>query len=421
MKRKLFPILLSLLMIGVAGAGGFELYEFGAASSALSGAVVARAWDASTIFYNPSGIAFLKDGSHFYGNLTLITASNKFTGAEPLFAGEEHEAVSKLHTPIGIFFSHQFSDDIYAGIGVTNPFGLGLAWEEDFPGRSISLSSDLKSFYISPVVAYKVSDEISVSAGADIVFGMITLERYVRMFDSEGSPGIETAKTKIEGNSDLAFGFTASAMYKTENFGVGLLYRHSVENNLNDADATFTFLDTYAKDVAMANLKDQKVSSSLTFPNFISGGIYYKFLENLGAEIDVMWYGWSVYDKLVLDFTDLPTVEVLNNYEDSWQFRIGVHYDLSEAWQLRAGYIWDQTPQPVEAMSPQLPDNDRNDVSLGVGYRSGAWNFDAGYMIVDFGERSTVVDGVGQNHDGFNGTYASVANLLFFSFGYSFE
>ena len=421
MKRKLFSVLLSLLLVGAAGAGGFELYEFGAASSAMSGAVVARAWDASTIFYNPAGMAFLKDGSHFYGNVTLISASNKFTGAEPIFAGQEHESVSKLHTPIGIYYSHQITNSLYAGVGVTNPFGLGLAWEEDFPGRSISLSSDLKSFYISPVVAYKVSDEISVSAGADIVFGIITLERYVRMFDSEGSPGLETAKTKIEGNSDLAYGFTASAMYRTDNFGLGILYRHSVKNKLTDADATFEILDTYAKDVAAANLKDQTVSSELTFPNLISAGVYYKFLENMGAEVDVMWTGWSVYDKLVLDFSELPTVEAINNWEDSWQVRVGVHYDLNDAWQLRAGYIWDQTPQPVESMSPMLPDNDRNDVSLGLGYNSGPWKFDAGYMIVDFGERSTVEDGVGLNHDGFNGTYSGLAHLLFFSFGYSFE
>ena len=143
MKGKLISIILTFLMVSIAAAGGFELYEFGAASSSMSGAVVARSWDASTIFYNPAGIAFLKDGSHYYGGVTLITATNKYTGADPVYSGEEHTSVAKIHTPIGFYFSHQFNETLYAGIGVTNPFGLGLEWEEDFPGRSISYNNDL--------------------------------------------------------------------------------------------------------------------------------------------------------------------------------------------------------------------------------------------------------------------------------------
>ena len=80
----------------------------------------------------------------------------------------------EFHTPIGIFFTYQFNESMYAGIGVTNPFGLGLKWrEEDFPGRSIAYNTDLRSFYISPVFAYKIMDELSASVGLDIVFGNI--------------------------------------------------------------------------------------------------------------------------------------------------------------------------------------------------------------------------------------------------------
>jgi long-chain fatty acid transport protein len=326
-----------------------------------------------------------------------------------------------LHTPIGFFYSHQFSPSIYAGIGVTNPFGLGLEWSEDFPGRSISYNTDLKSFYISPVFTYKLLDEFSISAGVDIVLGSVLLERYVRLFDSEGSPGYEAAKSSIKGNSEPAYGFTASMMYQTENLGLGFLYRHSVKNNLNDADATFTYLDNYATPVAQANLKDQKVNASLTFPSFFAVGLYYKFLENLGAEFDFFWYNWSVFDQLVFDFEELPEVVVPENYQNSLQLRLGVHYDLGSDWQFRVGYIFDQTPQPIESVSPLLPDNDRHDFSFGVGYESANWKFDIGYMLVEFGERSTVENGEGKNHDGFDGNYSSVANLLFFGIGYHFE
>ena len=421
MKRKLSALLFTFLMAGIALAGGFELYEFGGASSGMAGAVVARSWDASTIFYNPAGIAFLKDGSHFYGGVTFITAINKYTGADPVYANEEHKSVDKLHYPIGFYYSHQFSESIYAGIGITNPFGLGLEWEESFPGRYIAYNSDLKSFYISPVFAYKVSENFSVSAGADIVLGMITLQQYVKNFDDESSRGLEVAKATIEGNSKPAVGFTASAMYHAENFGLGFLYRHSVENKLEDGDATFEVLPTYAQSAVAELLTDQKVQSGITFPNFFCVGLYYKFIENFGAEVDFMWYNWSVFDKLVLEFETLPESVIPEDYENSIQFRLGVHYDFADTWQLRAGYIYDQTPQPIHSVSPLLPDNDRHDFSIGLGYQYNNWKFDAGYMLVDFGERSTVENGEGKNHDGFNGTYASIAHLFFFSFGYHFD
>ena len=212
-------------------------------------------------------------------------------------------------------------------------------------------------------------DELSVSAGLDIVFGNITLQRYVRMFDSEGSPGIEAAKTSIEGTSNVAYGFTASLQYRTEDLGLGFLYRHSVENKLENADATFSYLDTYARPVAEAKLVNQNVNSSITFPNFFSVGIYYKFLENFGAEADFMWYNWSVFDtlSLVFDDPDLNT-DIPEDYENSIQFRLGLHYDFAQDWQIRAGYIYDQTPQPIQSVSPLLPDNDRHDFSIGLGF-----------------------------------------------------
>lgn len=420
MQRFVLSLIGVFLIVGLTFGGGFEIYEFGAASSAMSGATVARAWDASTIFYNPSGMAFLK-GSNFYGNLTLIFPENKFTGAEPTFTGEEHSAKSQVFTPIGLYFSQQIGDRFAAGIGVTNPFGLGLEWEEDFVGRGIARRTDLKSFYISPVVSYRVLDQLSISAGLDLVYSTVELERSVYMFDSEGSAGYEVGESKLTGTSDLGIGFTVSTMFRTEKLGLGFLYRHSVENKFNDGEAEFTVYDTYAKNMASGLLVDQKGSTEIPYPNFFSVGVYYKVLESLGLEVDYLWYNWSMFDELVLDFPDDRLDQTVpENYENSIQFRVGLHYDLSPSLQLRAGYIYDQTPQPVESVSPLLPDNDRHDYSFGLGYKMGSMQFDVGYMLVDFGERSTVENGVGQNEYGLDGTYAAVAHLVFLSYGINF-
>jgi long-chain fatty acid transport protein len=386
-----------LLLFSVVFSGGFELYEFGARSSSMGGAVVARSADASTVFYNPAGIAFL-EGTNFYGGLTLVSSSNSFT---PVGTNVEYKAKSAIHTPIGVYFTHRFNEKLAAGIGVTNPFGLGLEWEKDFPGRQIARNSDLKSFYISPVVAYQVMEGLSIAAGPDLVLGSVTLEN---------SPIIQPAEVvaTIEGNSKLAVGFALSAMYRAEKWGAGVLYRHSVKNKLEDGDATFK------PNVPAYLLVDQKVSAEMSFPSIFSIGFYYRLLEQLGMEVDYMWYKWSEFNEIIIEFENpLLNQTIHEDYKNSEQMRVGLHYDLSPVLQLRLGYIFDQTPQPTKSLSPMLPDNDRNDFSIGLGYTHNNMQFDIGYMLVLFGERDTK----GRNEYGFEGTYSSTAHLFFVSYG----
>lgn len=412
--------LICALLTGLVMGGGFNIYEFGARSSTLGGAVVAQAYDASTIFYNPSGLAFLP-GTNFYGGVSLITSTSKYTGADPTWQGEEHETESQWFSPIGIYFSHQFSNRFAAGVGVTNPFGLGVKWADDFPGRYISQKSQIISFYVSPVFAYRLTEELSIGGGPDFVYSSVDLIQGLYPFKGPGSTGPEVGFAELEGGSGIAVGFSASAMYKTERAAIGLMYRHKVTNKYDEGDAKFTYFEDAEDQNALAfakqNIRDQKVNTEITFPNFLSFGAYYLLTPQLGVEVDVMWFGWKVVDELALDFETLPTTVLNLDYENSWQLRVGAHYEVTEKLSFRAGYIYDQTPQPVKSMGPLLPDANRNDFSLGLGYNFGRVHADVGYMLVNFVERSTVEDGVGQNENSFDGTYNSDAHLFFISLG----
>ncbi len=420
MSKFLIVFILCVSASSMLIAGGFNLYEFGARSSTMGGAAVAQAYDASTIFYNPSGLAFLP-GTNFYGGATLVGARTKFSGADPILAGEEHTKESELFSPVGIYFSHAFSEKFAAGVGVTNPFGLGVKWADDFPGRGISKKSQIISYYVSPVIAFRLTPELSIGGGPDFVYASVDLIRNIYLFGSPGSIGYEVGESELKGNSKIGVGFSASMMYKTERAAIGLLYRHSVKNNIDDGDAKFSFFDNAsvpgAVAVAKAAITDQKVSTEIEFPNFLSFGAYYRITPKLGAEVDVIWFRWEVVDQLVIDFVDLDDITIPLNYSNSWQVRAGVHFDPTEKLSFRAGYIYDQSPQPIESVSPLLPDADRNDLTFGLGYNFGRLQVDAGYMAVLFKERSTVEDGVGKNQNGFDGTYDTQADLFFLSLG----
>ncbi len=425
MKQRLLVLFLTLSLSGILMASGFNINEFGGRASALGGAVVARTMDPSTLYYNPAGLAFL-EGTSFYGGATLILPRSRFVGAAPVFDNTVHALNNDAFLPVGVYFSHKFSKKFGAGISLTNPFGLGVKWKKNFPGREISRNAQLQSFYISPVLAYEIAPGLSIGGGVDLVISHVELERYLSIFNSQGSTGTEVGKVKMTSTSDLAAGFSVGLQYRAPRFGFGAMYRNSVKNKFNGGTADFTIFDNIsvpnAAALARSLLKDQSVSTRITFPNFFSVGAYVSPVEKLGIEVDYMYFHWQKFKSLSLTFDNSALNQTLDfNYNNSYQIRVGVEYALTTQLQARAGYIYDQTPQPIESVNPVLPDADRNDFSFGLGYTSGNLQFDAGYMVVDLKTRSTVENGIGKNPQGFNGTYNSLAQLIFFSFGINWK
>ncbi len=414
---------LFLLPATMAFAAGFSLGEFGGRSAAMGNAVTAQAYDASTLFYNPAGMAFL-EGTRFYGNITVISPSAKFVGAAPIYDNTVYDAKEQIFPPIGIYAMHQFSEKFAAGFSVTTPFGLGLAWEDDFPGTAISKDVSLQTYYLTPVVSYQVTPELGIAAGVDVVLSHLVLKRDALAFETPNVPGTgstELVEAELEGSGDPAVGFTAGIMYRMGKLGLGAMYRHSITVKTDEGTVEFNIDPRFQSLFASAGITNQKIGAELGIPNYFVAGIYYKLTEKLGVEFDYSWYGWSIFDELVIEFSENPSLNqtIPENYKDEYQLRVGAHYELNEKLSLRAGYIYDRTPQPIESVSPLLPDDTRNDFSFGLGYKMGKFTIDGGYMFVNIGERSTVEDGVGMNDYGFNGTYISHAHLFFLGLGYT--
>ncbi|MBN2364882.1 MAG: hypothetical protein EH225_01870 [Calditrichaeota bacterium] len=413
---------LFLLPATMALAAGFSLGEFGGRAAAMGNAVTAQAYDASTLFYNPAGLAFL-EGTQFYGNLTLISPSAKFVGAEPIYDNTVHDAKKQIFPPIGLYVTHRFHQKFAAGLSVTTPFGLGLAWEDDFPGTVISKDVNLQTYYITPVVSFQATPNLGFAAGLDVVLSKLTLKRDALAFETPNVPGTgssDLVEAELEGSGDPAVGFTAGVMYRLGKLGLGAMYRHSITVKTDEGSVKFNIDPRFQPLFASAGITDQTIGAELGIPNYYVIGVYYMITDKLGVEADYSWYGWSVFDELTIEFENPALNQTIpENYVDEYQVRVGAHYELTEQFSLRAGYIYDRTPQPVESVSPLLPDDTRNDFTFGVGYKQGKFRIDGGYMWVNIGERSTVEDGVGKNDYGFNGTYTSHAHLFFLGLGYS--
>lgn len=419
----------SLLAVAVsvpapAGAAGFALFEQGARGMGFAGAFTAQASDPSAIFHNAAGIAFLR-GNQLYVGGTVLAPSSTFEGANPFpGAGVTEKTDAGLILPPAAYYTHQLAPDLVAGIGVNVPFALRSRWAnpDAFSGRFISQSAELSGFSINPTLAFKLADRLAVGAGLDVRLSSVTLERRVPLVSPFTQRVVDAADLRLESGTATGIGFNVGVLGKlSDSTSVGVAYRHKVKVEY-DGSATFSARPTgnaQLDAVIAAGLPAgaQAVTTAVTFPALVSAGLAQRF-GPWTFEVDVNWYQWSTFDRLPITFVDRPDLSevIVEEYGDAFQYRFGLERELTEAWAVRGGYFWDETPSPPASMSPLLPDSNRHGIALGGSWTSGPLRLDAGSWLVLSSQRSTA----GTNRDRYEGSYKGRAFTLGVSLGYGF-
>jgi long-chain fatty acid transport protein len=407
-----------------AHAAGFAIFEQGARGMGFAGAFTAQANDPSAIFHNAAGIAFLK-GKQFYFGGTLIHPSTTFTGADPFpGASVTEKGDTSLLVPPAAYYTQPFSERIVFGIGLHTPFGLTTSWAspDTFSGRFVSTKAELKGFSINPTIGYKLADRFALGLGLDVRLSSVSLQRRVPVVNPFTQRVIDGASVDLSSNTDVGFGFNVGALAKiSDSLSAGVHYRHQVKASYNGT-ANFTQIGTgnaQLDTVLTGRLPQgsQPLTTAIVFPGIFMGGVAYT-AGDWTFEADVDWYQWSKFSQLNLVFTDRPDLSqsIVENYKNSWQYRMGLERRLNETWAVRGGYFFDQSPAPAESISPLLPDADRNGFALGGTWKSGRFHADAAMWVLLSPARSTE----GVSRDSFDGTYKSHAVTLGIFLGYSF-
>lgn len=413
-------LLLGLSAARQAGAAGYGIYEQGSRALGMAGAFTAQASDPSAIFFNPAGLTQL-EGTQLNGGLHLIRIKWEFAGAAPFPGyGVKEESPGVLGTPVNLYATHRLGSRLTGGIGVYNPFGLKTEWSnpDTYTGRFVNREASITPFYITPTLAVRLDDNLSVGGGLAIITSKIHLNREVGNSDPlypqvPVLPGaFDLGTVDVQGNGS-AVGFNLGARLKlSEDLVVGGVFRSGNDINYKDgtADFTYTFPGTGVASIDAvlqgAFPKDQKVSVALPFPATAALGFAFNPDPDWTVEVDGLWTGWSRLATVGLNFAD-PAIStrIRENWHDALSLRIGAEWRKSEKLALRGGWYYDESPQPTQAVDPLLPDADRNGLSGGVGFNVGGLHLDAYGLVLIVSERSTR----GTSLRGYDGTYASSA------------
>jgi long-chain fatty acid transport protein len=405
-------------------AAGFSIFEQGARGMGFAGAFVAVSNDPSAIFHNAGGVGFLK-GKNLYLGGTLVSPSFDFEGADPFPGTGVAESSTSIMIPVpALYYTHQFSESVVFGLGVHSPFGLRTEWEnpDQYSGRFLSQRADLKSLSLNPTVGFRLADRLSLGVGLDVRFAKVELLRSVPTVNPFTQRVIDIAQAELASDWGTGFGFNVGLLAKpSDNWSVGLAYRHKVGVDFSGS-AIFDQVpsgNSQLDALVAATLPqgEAELSTEITFPAIASLGLAYA-TDNWTFAAEADWFQWSTFDELAIVFAERPDLSqtVTENYDNSWQFRIGVERRLGRSWAVRGGYYRDLSPAPVESISPLLPDSDRNGFCVGGSWTNGKVRVDVGSWYVKGSERSTE----GVNRDRYDGTYRTSAFTLGASFGYGF-
>ena len=425
MRSLRFTILAMACLTSVAAFGaGFSIFEQGAKASAMGGAFAATADDPSAIFYNPAGIAQQRELS-FTAGATFINFTNEFNGDpnSPVTSGVDGKYNRHTFVPPNAYVVVPIGNNLSVGVGVFAAFGLRTDWADPWAGRYISKDADLKTTSVNPVIAWQTSNgRLAIGGGVEYRRARVILNANRMALNPFTGRIVDVANTRLVSDYGDDIGWNAGILFKpSDRFRIGASYRTEMDIDL-EGDAEIKQISTgnpQLDAIIKSQLPpNQAITTTFPFPAIAAVGVAFSPTDRVSFEADLTHMTWSRFEALSVKFQTTPAASFTRpqNWDDSSAFRAGVNIKATPEWDVRFGALYDQNPQPTEAVSPLLPDSDRIGATFGVGYHAGPFVVDAAGFVLHFKDRSTQ----GKNAEGFNGTYQTDALLWSVNLGYKF-
>jgi long-chain fatty acid transport protein len=481
-------VLFVLILTSSLFASGVGLTGIGARATALGGNFRAISNDWSAMYWNPAGITQISGAHFgLSGELILLTGKYKFkqNDSQPFGIYKTSEITTE---PKNFFipaagFVYGLGKMSF-GISVYAPFGLGGDWhvldpEAYYPFFPIQEHSefdyddDLSVIDIHPTFAYQLSDKLSVGVG----FSFVLADIIIQTPKTTPNPLLANAllnplltqfglaadiynyiltNTKLEGDG-TGFGFNFGLKFDvTKDLSLGLSgnwYNDvALDGKLSATtyyakidDATFAQLSATLDGLIQLNqltpelkqqilgvysgqksvvLDKEKGDADLPLPMTIGAGLAYKGIEKLLVSADLSWTQWSSWDAIEIALNIGQTQKIALDWKDAIRFGLGLEYQVSDLFKIRAGYYTEPSAVPDETFDVSIPDpGRRHGINLGLSYDLGFATLFGSYETLLVGERNVKDWTLTEAKDGFEnmaGNYKLNINNLMFGLAFDF-
>lgn len=343
--KKIALVCSGLLCSSLAHASALYFYEVANAGAGLANAgQAALAQDASTIATNPAGMTRLPD--------------HMFTGGLQAIGGDINYQTDNdnLHSPGNVmdltpsasgFYSQKITDNLYAGIGMYGNFGLGIDYG-NWAGRDVIKQSNMLAMTVSPSLAYKLSDKVSVGASINANYGMFNLTRDVNGHDDKQKDHDWAASYRL-----------GLLMNLTDQTRAGITWNSKTDYDFDINETVHTQGGNYTL----------PLSAQVNAPQQLMLSMVHDFNDQWSVMGDLGWQDWSEFGAPKIKVNG-QRVNNTNRLKDTWHTALGVQYRPTDLWRLNTGISFDSTPyhsQSDTALS--MPTGDEWRFATGAQYQ----------------------------------------------------
>jgi long-chain fatty acid transport protein len=338
--KKIAIVLGIFLATSAHATNGMRMIGFGASQVSMGGAAVALPLDAASVVVNPAGISDLQHrvdfGGSFFKPIVKYEASEVpgmggavVANSNPLDSQRGASPVPALGMVLPV------NDDLTFGLGAYGVAGMGVDYAQNlFGGLTYS---DYQQMRFAPGVAWKVTDQLSLGATANLMWAQLG-------YDAAGGMG------QVAHNVSSAFGIGAT---------IGLRYKPLDWLALGAAYESKSVFQDFAIQVpahtAIQMTPTGPVSTQfpagtdkLTFnqPQCVTVGFAANPYKPFTFAFDVQWINWAQTNGASLpEFSQNAGSMPWNlNWSNQVVFKAGVQYKVVPMLSLRAGYNYGKSP-----------------------------------------------------------------------------
>ena len=342
---------------GLAYAGGAYIYEManptdtGYAGAGLAG----RANDAGTVFTNPAGMTRFQESTALVG-VTPLYIYAPFNPDQATRASGSNGGVKELLAGTSFAYIRPVTEKLTVGISAQNNFGLALDWGDSWAGRYEATKVALIAPQLQPTVAYKVSNWLSIGAGAGLTLGYIADEARVNNLDptlGDGKLKYSDIDFAVQGN----FGVMIEPSDRTR---IGVRYLTETELDFKDD----VYLSGVGPAIADGTKSAGNVDLGMKMPQSVMVGIFHQVNDEWAILGSVGWEDWSRFGKVRVKVVGTGLQRVVDEgFDDTWHFGVGTQYQYTPKLMLTAGFSYDSSMSDSDTRPITLP--------LGAMYRYG--------------------------------------------------
>ncbi len=332
-----FAVIATLLGIIVSNAH--------AGGPAFSG-IFASADSAETVYNNPAGMSRL-NGTQMTGQAIFVASLAEFEVDEQRTTVEGGDPREPDPAVIPAFYYQQgFREDWRLGISVNIPTGFGTNNGPNWAGRYYSDEFTYFLIAVSPAIAYRVNDHLSLGAGVSATY--TSTESSTRINNDPFQAGAPDGKLEAEADG-VGVGFSLSALYElSENTRVGLAFRSESDADLS---TKLDFTNAIRPPGVIQELESQKIDVASTVPMVLGAGIFHRMQNNWEFTWDVMWMQFSEFGatEITISDTDIDAPDDL--YEDFFATTVGISWPISSQMRGSVGILYVEQPIKNEKRS----------------------------------------------------------------------